>query len=124
MAASYLECRGYSILTRNWRSRKGELDLVCSRDGELLVFVEVKTRTESDFEIPGQALTIQKKRKLLKTASHYLSRNNLWSRPCRFDLLSVSLQEQGCVIRHDLDVISSNELGSPVGGSHSHWQPW
>jgi len=123
MAAAYLECRGYSILSRNWRSRRGELDLVCSQNEEI-VFVEVKTREETDFGLPGDALTAKKKRRMLQAASLYLSRNDLWARPCRFDLLSVSLQERGCVIQHDRDVISHSEDGTALGGGHANWQPW
>ena len=123
MAAAYLDCQGYTILAHNWRSRKGELDLVCSQ-GEDIVFVEVKTRKESDFGLPGDALTAKKKHGLMRAASLYLSRNDLWSRPCRFDLLSVSIQDRGCIIRHDRDVVSFSENGQALGGGHSHWQPW
>jgi len=123
MAAAYLECRGYAVISRNWRSRRGEIDLVCSR-GEEIVFVEVKTRDESDYGLPGDALTPKKSRRLLRAASLYLSQNDLWARPCRFDLLSVSLQEGGCEIRHDRNVISHSESGSALGGGHAHWQPW
>ena len=123
MAAAYLECRGYSIISRNWRSRRGEIDLICSR-GEKIVFVEVKTRGETDFGLPGDALTAKKSRRLLQAASLYLSQNDLWNRPCRFDLLSVSLREQGCEIRHDRDIISSSQDGSALGRGHAHWQPW
>ena len=97
--------------------------MICSR-GEKIVFVEVKTRGETDFGLPGDALTAKKSRRLLQAASLYLSQNDLWNRPCRFDLLSVSLREQGCEIRHDRDIISSSQDGSALGRGHAHWQPW
>jgi putative endonuclease len=123
MAAAYMKCRGYSVLSRNWRSRRGEIDLVCS-GGEEIVFVEVKTREDTNFGLPGDALTPKKSRRLVRAASLYLSQNDLWASPCRFDLVSVSLQEGGCEIRHDRDVISHSEHGAALGGGYTHWQPW
>ena len=123
MAAAYLECRGFSVLSRNWRSRQGEIDLICS-SGKDIVFVEVKTREDTNFGLPGDALTPKKRRRLVRAASLYLSQNDLWTRPCRFDLLSVSLQEGGCEIRHDRDVISHGDDGTAFCSRHANWQPW
>jgi putative endonuclease len=120
MAQSFLRCQGYDILDSNWRSRGGELDIVCAKK-DLIVFVEVKTRTDVRYGLPGEALTEKKQRRLLHAASAYLSKNKLWERSCRIDLISVRWQELECQIEHVHNVI---EFSPAVGGRHSHWQPW
>ncbi len=87
-AARYLESRGLRVLDRNWRHRQWELDLVC-RDGDTLVFVEVKTRAAGSMATPADALTHKKQARLVKAASQYLTKNDLWDMPCRFDLAGV-----------------------------------
>ena len=87
-AARYLESRGYRVLERNWRYRQWELDLIC-RDGDTVVFVEVKTRAAKTMGIPADGLNRKKQARLVKAASQYLTRNNLWDEPCRFDLAAV-----------------------------------
>ena len=88
-AARYLETRGFKVLDRNWRFRQWELDLVC-RDRDTIVFVEVKTRRAGSMASPADALTPKKQARLIKAASHYLTRNDLWDAPCRFDLAAVT----------------------------------
>lgn len=87
-AARYLESRGFRVLERNWRYKQWELDLIC-RDGDTVVFVEVKTRAATTMGIPADALTRKKQVRLVKAASQYLTKNDLWDEPCRFDLASV-----------------------------------
>ena len=87
-AARYLESRGYRVLERNWRYRQWELDLIC-RDGDTVVFVEVQTRAAKTMGIPADGLNRKKQARLVKAASQYLTRNNLWDEPCRFDLAAV-----------------------------------
>ncbi len=87
-AARYLKGRGYRMLERNWRYRQWELDLIC-RDGDTVVFVEVKTRGVGTLGIPADGLNRKKQARLVKAASQYLTKNNLWDEPCRFDLAAV-----------------------------------
>lgn len=87
-AARYLEQRGFRVLERNWRFRQWELDLVC-RDGDTLVFVEVKTRSANTMGTPADGLNRKKQARLVKAASQYLTKNDLWDEPCRFDLAAV-----------------------------------
>lgn len=87
-AARYLEAQGFRVLERNWRYRQWELDLVC-RDGDTIVFVEVKTRAATTMGSPSDGLHRNKQARLVKAASQYLSRHDLWDEPCRFDLASV-----------------------------------
>ena len=100
LAAAYLEKHGYRILTRNFRCRFGEIDLVAwdaqaQRQG--LVFVEVKYRKNAASGFPEEALTQQKQQTISKVADFYLVRFRVRSgTPCRFDVLTFC----GTQIRH------------------------
>lgn len=89
-AASWLRARGYCVLRRNFRwGGSGEVDLVC-RNGETLVFVEVKTRTRTDYGSPGRAVDARKRTLLRRGARHWL---RLLGRevPYRFDIVELVL---------------------------------
>ena len=86
-ALRYLEARGLQLVTRNFRCRGGELDLIM-RDGEHLVFVEVRSRRSSQFGTPAESVTCSKQQKLLRTAAIYLQRQQL-DLPCRFDVVAI-----------------------------------
>ena len=100
-AARFLEQRGWRILTRNFRTRFGEIDIV-ARDGATLVFVEVKTRSSARFGAPAEAVDTTKRRRLSKTALHYMMREHLIGVPARFDVASVFLDGQGQVARIEI----------------------
>lgn len=85
-AALYLRKLGYAILCANYHTRHGEIDLV-AREGACLVFVEVKTRNTQRFGSPEEALTVQKQKRLFKTARYYL-RQNPWHGHIRFDVVT------------------------------------
>jgi putative endonuclease len=98
LAAEFLQReRGFAIVARNWRNprdRRDELDLIC-RDGDVLVFVEVKTRSAGAL-VPGYyAVDRRKKRVLLRACSAYLQQ--LRSPPCtyRLDVVEVVLPRAG-----------------------------
>ena len=98
-AARYLESVGYRVLERNWRYRQWELDLVCQgRDG--LVFVEVKTRAAGAMADPAGALNRDKQARLAKAAARYLSAQDAWDQPYRFDLVTVVDTGQGLDVEH------------------------
>lgn len=86
-AARYLKRLGYRILKRNHRTRRGELDLV-ARDGDCLVFVEVKARNSGAFGPPEEALTPTKQRRLWRAAQEYLQAHP-WAGPVRFDVVAL-----------------------------------
>lgn len=91
IACEHLRRQGYVIVARNWRcaGRKGEVDLI-GWDGELLCFVEVKTRRSRQTSTAEAAVDRRKKTELLAMASAFM--NGLRSRPqCRFDVVSVYL---------------------------------
>jgi putative endonuclease len=79
--------KGYRLRHRNWRGAGGELDLVMQRGGEV-VFVEVKARTDDLYGGAIAAAGTEKRRILVRAAIAYLSRYELWERPCRFDLVT------------------------------------
>ena len=99
--ARLLEQRGWRILARNFRRRFGEIDIV-ARQGETLVFVEVKTRSSARFGAPAEAVDARKRRRLSKTALDYMMRTHLTGVSARFDVASVLLDGQGRVARIEL----------------------
>jgi putative endonuclease len=88
-AAGALLARGYVILARRYRTRFGELDIV-ARDGDTLVFVEVKTRRGTAF---GQPVTWRKRRRLSRLAEAYVAAARLHHVAQRFDVVSVIWQD-------------------------------
>ena len=87
VAAAFLEARGLTILTRNYRCRMGEIDLI-ARDGPTTVFVEVRRRASRSFGGAAASITAAKRLKLLKAARHYMSRLSTLPQ-CRFDALLI-----------------------------------
>jgi putative endonuclease len=88
LAARELERLGYAILARRYRTKHGEIDIV-ARDGDTIVFVEVKARASDDYGSGAEALTWPKQRRLTSMATDYLARHRLLDRPCRFDVVTV-----------------------------------
>jgi TIGR00252 family protein len=120
-AAEHLAAKGLRVLERNVVLGRLELDLVCE-DGDTLVFVEVKTRAEGSLATPADGLTAQKRARLLRAAQSYLSRHDLWSRPCRFDLVSVFFSAgKVAALEHVEDAMRADET---PGRRTSGWQPW
>ena len=90
LAVRELERRGYAILARRYRRRRGELDIV-ARDGPTVVFVEVKTREGCEYGTGADAVTGLKRRRMVDVALDYLVRHRLIEHPCRFDVVSIDL---------------------------------
>jgi len=95
LAANFLEEKGFRILARNWRDprdRRDEIDLIC-RDGEVLVFVEVKTRTFSAL-VPGYFTVDARKKKVLRrAATAYLRQLHPPPATFRLDVVEVTTRE-------------------------------
>ncbi len=88
LACSHLQQTGLQLVEKNYRCKGGEIDLIM-RDGESLVFVEVRFRKSSSFGSAAESVTASKQRKLITAASHYLQRQrNSW--PCRFDVVGIT----------------------------------
>ncbi len=86
-AAAYLEDRGYTILHRNWRSRRFELDIVAKNEKELIV-IEVKTRRNNQYGLPEEAVTPRKIRHIVSSTDAYLKKYAI-DLPVRFDIITV-----------------------------------
>ena len=92
LACRELRRRGYAVLARGYRTRWGEIDIV-ARDGDILVFVEVKTRRSPGFGGPLAAVNYRKQRRLINMARSYLLGRRGPEPPCRFDVVGVTLTE-------------------------------
>src|SRR5713101_2164041 len=90
LACQELERRGYAIVARRYRRRRGELDII-ARDGPTLVFVEVKARDDRRYGQAAEAVTLMKRRRIRKLALEYMTRHRLGECPCRFDVVSIHL---------------------------------
>ena len=88
LAVDELERRGYAIVARRYRTRHGEIDIVAD-DGDTLVFVEVKARTNDECGLAAEGVTRWKQRQLASMAEEYLARNDVVNRPCRFDVVAI-----------------------------------
>ncbi len=134
-AARRLAARGFRILARNWRpagpARSLELDIVAEHKGSL-VFVEVKTRRNTDGQGspdapqselgPRDNFTPAKRNRIIRAAKAYLQENGCWDRPCRFDLACITfIPGHPPALEHYAHVI---EIDQPVGGGNTPWQPW
>jgi len=93
MAAAFLAARGLVILERNFRCRLGEIDII-ARDGETLVFAEVRLRTRRDFGGAAASIGARKRARLSAAALFYLGRQSA-APPCRFDAILLDSLEDG-----------------------------
>ncbi|MBN1795468.1 MAG: YraN family protein [Sedimentisphaerales bacterium] len=94
-AEKYLKKKGMKILTRNYKCKTGELDLVMVDTDGTVVFVEVKARASSDFAEAEDAINLPKKTKLSRTAQYFLKTQKIENRPCRFDVVTITFDESG-----------------------------
>lgn len=93
IAAEYLKKKGYQIITQNFYTRFGELDLI-ARDGLYLVFVEVKYRADRRGGHPLEAVDRNKMRRIRRSAQFYLMRYGFpETTPCRFDVVGILGEE-------------------------------
>lgn len=122
LASRLLAGAGLDVLDRNWRHGRLELDIVC-KSGDLIVFVEVKTRTSSRCGGPLGAINSTKRDRLIKAASFWLSEHDAWHSPCRFDVVCIVRDDTSgsFSVEHIPDAFDSSQA---LCGRHSSWQPW
>ena len=99
IAADYLMAKGYRILDRNWRCSIGELDIIMEK-GNVLVFVEVRTRTSSRYGSPEESITPAKQAKLIELAHTYLQEVESVHASWRIDIAAVVLRRGQPHINH------------------------
>ncbi len=93
LAVTFLAGKGYDILETNWRYKRAEVDII-AKDGNVLVFTEVKTRATDYFGAPEESITDKKKALLTDAASAYMELiNHDWE--IRFDYISVIYEDAG-----------------------------
>lgn len=83
LAATFLTQQGLKLVVSNYHCRYGEIDLIM-QEGNTLVFVEVRLRSNATFGSAAASITPQKQQKLIRTAQHYLQQHAIKT-PCRFD---------------------------------------
>ena len=98
VAEQHLMGLGYRILDRNWRWRKGELDLVAEQ-GDEIVFVEVKARRSQTYGLPEESITRSKRQKLIQAAYAYLHSADRKDADWRIDVVAIEMEPDGAVIR-------------------------
>jgi putative endonuclease len=94
-AAQYLSRQGLKLVEQNYRSRYGEIDLIM-RDGEALVFVEVRLRGNADFGGAAASIDARKQQRIIRTAQQYLAGLPRIP-PCRFDAVLMGDEQGGQV---------------------------
>lgn len=128
IACNFLQSQGWKIIDKNWRpqgAEKGlEIDIIALHN-DLIVFVEVKTRSKSYItDIPAYtAFTSQKSGRVLRAARYWLTEHKSWDRPCRFDLIclyKVTTTEKMRIEYYE-DVI---KIGNSLDSSNTSWEPW
>ncbi|MDR1616329.1 MAG: YraN family protein [Syntrophomonadaceae bacterium] len=98
-AVQYLKQKGYQIIARNYRTRLGEIDIICDM-GPVLVFVEVKTRTNLHFGYPEEAINQKKKETIKNVASLYLQEAKTHYEEIRFDVIGIFIENGAETITH------------------------
>lgn len=98
VAAKQLASEGYAILERNWRCSIGEIDIV-ARDGEVLVFAEVKTRQSKSFGTPEESITPRKGQRLIDLGVQYCFAHELEDVEWRIDIVAIEVGRDGRLLR-------------------------
>lgn len=105
--ARYLDRKGYEIIYRNWTCAAGEADIV-ARDGEALVFVEVKTRSSTDKGLPSEAVNAEKRQRYERIAALFLQGYEVVDVPVRFDVVSlIVVPPDRALIRHHINAFAA-----------------
>ena len=105
IAYSFLESKGYKIITRNFNCIYGEVDII-AKDKQDIVFIEVKTRFQNCYGAPIDAVDFNKKCHIYNVAKYFLYKYNLLEKPVRFDAIEVYIQDsQSHTITHLKNVI-------------------
>jgi len=100
VAARHLKKNGYRILNRNYTCSLGEIDII-AMDGDVLVFVEVRSRSGESFGLPQESVTTRKQFKLRQLAWYYLKAEGKTGHSCRFDVIAVLFNGRSEVKRLD-----------------------
>ena len=89
MAVNYLLAAGYTIISRNFQSKKGEIDCIAKDPHGTLAFIEVKYAKTSSLGHPARWVTWGKQRRIIAMARRYLGEHGLTNQACRFDVIAI-----------------------------------
>ena len=103
-AARYLRKNGYEIVEQNYRYQHAEIDIIAKK-GKLLIFAEVKTRTNLSYGNPEEFVSFTKAKLVMKAAEHYIFSHG-WMHDVRFDIVAVTLAGKEFISKHIEDVFS------------------
>ena len=95
MACAFLEKQGITVLKRNFHARCGEIDII-AKDGETIVFAEVKTRLSKAYGMPSEFVDYKKQEKIIQTALFYIGNDDT---DMRFDVIEVMYKHAGDVMQ-------------------------
>lgn len=102
IAVEYLRKKGYRVIEENYRTRRGEIDIICEQRGSV-IFVEVKTRKSMSFGRPEEAVDSRKRKKMAEIALDYLTEKHLNGRvDCRFDVVAIT-EKSPRIVNHIVD---------------------
>ncbi|HPT52328.1 MAG TPA: YraN family protein [Bacteroidales bacterium] len=104
IARNYLLTNNYQILETNWRYGHLEVDII-AREGDVIVFCEVKTRKSNTFGNPEEAVTFMKQRNIIRAANSYVSKKGM-TNEVRFDIISILQTSQNTELEHFKDAFS------------------
>jgi putative endonuclease len=90
LAKNYLKKKGYKLIEANYRCHSGEIDII-ARHKDCLVFMEVRTKSTTDYGTPEESLSATKQRHMIKSAYHYLQNHRNLPENWRVDLVAVEL---------------------------------
>ena len=102
LALKKVQRLGYKCLTRNYRCPLGEVDLV-AKDGDTLVFIEIKTRKGRSVGYAKEAVDERKRRQLSKVALTYIKANNCWHMKSRFDVVAISVNKN----KNEIEIVKN-----------------
>jgi putative endonuclease len=103
LALAFLKKSRFTVLAKNYRCRYGEIDIIARDPGQVLSFIEVKTRSSQSHGTPQEAVTVRKQGQICKVALEFIQRYRLENKPARFDVVAVNLLPAG----HTVELIQN-----------------
>ncbi len=98
LAIDFLENQGCRVISRNYRFKKSEIDIICEGEG-LMIFVEVKTRSRRDFGEPESFVSLTQQKAIIRAAEEYLLESN-WKGDIRFDIIAIVKSKEETEVLH------------------------